>query len=142
MKIFFAFTVAAITGLAFGLSVDWFTVDGGGGTSTGGAYSLSGTIGQTDAALLTGGNYTLQGGFWSLPEAVQTPGAPPLDIARAGGSFAVISWPAPSTGWQLQKSSDLQAWTPLTIAVVVQNGSNTVTAPVTPAREFYRLLKP
>jgi hypothetical protein len=26
-------------------SIDWFTIDGGGGTSTGGVYSVSGTIG-------------------------------------------------------------------------------------------------
>ena len=27
-------------------SIDWFTMDGGGGTSTGGGYSLSATIGR------------------------------------------------------------------------------------------------
>jgi hypothetical protein len=42
----------------------WWTVDGGGGTSAGGAYSLSGTIGQPDAGLMSGGDYTLGGGFW------------------------------------------------------------------------------
>jgi hypothetical protein len=30
--------------------LDWFTIDGGGGTSTGGVYAVSGTIGQPDAA--------------------------------------------------------------------------------------------
>ncbi len=44
----------------------WNTVDGGGYTfSTGGDYSLGGTIGQPDAGVLTGGDYTLGGGFWS-----------------------------------------------------------------------------
>lgn len=43
----------------------WNTVDSGGTTfSTGGDYSLGGTIGQPDAGLLTGGDYTLAGGFW------------------------------------------------------------------------------
>lgn len=43
----------------------WNTVDSGGATfSTGGNYSLGGTIGQPDAGLLTGGDYTLAGGFW------------------------------------------------------------------------------
>ena len=28
-------------------SIDWFTIAGGGGTSTGGPYSVSGTIGQS-----------------------------------------------------------------------------------------------
>ena len=44
-------------------SIDWFTIDGGGGTSAGGNLSVSGTIGQPDVGTLTGGNYTLRGGF-------------------------------------------------------------------------------
>ena len=32
--------------------------------STGRGYSLGGTIGQPDAAVLSGGSYTLGGGFW------------------------------------------------------------------------------
>src|SRR5258705_2546512 len=49
-------------------SIDWFTIDGGGGTSTGGVYSVSGTIGQPDANAqpMTAGNFSLVGGFWSL----------------------------------------------------------------------------
>jgi hypothetical protein len=48
-----------------GYSLPWWTVDSGGGTSIGGNYSLSGTIGQPDAGALSGGNYRLEGGFWS-----------------------------------------------------------------------------
>ena len=36
-------------GFAQSYQIDWFTIDGGGGTSTGGVYSVSGTIGQPDA---------------------------------------------------------------------------------------------
>ena len=47
-------------------SIDWYKVSGGGGTSTGGTYSVSGTIGQHDAGgAMTGGNYSLTGGFWA-----------------------------------------------------------------------------
>lgn len=53
-------------------SLDWQTIDGGGGVCTAGAYTLSGTIGQPDAGLLTGGNFTLAGGFWAGP-AVRPP---------------------------------------------------------------------
>jgi uncharacterized membrane protein len=45
-----------------------WTVDGGGGTGTGGSYTLSGTIGQPDAGVLSGGTYTLIGGFWGFDE--------------------------------------------------------------------------
>ncbi len=45
--------------------LSWWTVDGGGGTVSGGGYTLMGTAGQPDAASpLSGGGYTLTGGFW------------------------------------------------------------------------------
>jgi hypothetical protein len=48
-----------------GYDLSWSTVDGGGATwSEGGGYSLGGTIGQPDAGVLSGGDYTLAGGFW------------------------------------------------------------------------------
>lgn len=58
-----------------------FTVDGGGGTSTGGTYALSGTVGQPDAGTLTGGSYVLAGGFWfggTAISSVQPPAAPAI----------------------------------------------------------------
>jgi hypothetical protein len=45
-------------------SIDWYVIRGGGGTSTGGGYELSGTIGQPDAGSLAGGGYDMNGGFW------------------------------------------------------------------------------
>ena len=53
---------AAASVSAQSYNIDWFTIDGGGGTSSGGAYSLSGTIGQPDAGAMSGGAYTLIGG--------------------------------------------------------------------------------
>jgi len=44
--------------------ISWYTIDGGGGRSSGDSYSLIGTIGQPDAAYSAGGNYELLGGFW------------------------------------------------------------------------------
>ena len=86
-------------------SIEWHKIAGGGGTSTGGVYSVSGTIGQPDAGAMTGGNYSLTGGFWSLI-AVQTPGAPLLTITPAGPNV-IISWPSPSSGFGLQENPDL-----------------------------------
>ena len=45
-------------------SIEWYTVDGGGGTSSGGSYQLTGTIGQPDAGYHGGGPYEVLGGFW------------------------------------------------------------------------------
>ena len=42
----------------------WHTIDGGGGTSTGGDYAMTGTIGQPDASYSQGGDYEVLGGFW------------------------------------------------------------------------------
>jgi hypothetical protein len=87
-------------------SIDWFTMDGGGGTSTGGVYSVSGTIGQPDAGTaMSGGSYSLTGGFWAL-HAVQTPGAPLLSIFRTTTNTVVVFWPSPSTGWNLQQNTN------------------------------------
>lgn len=44
--------------------IPWYTIDGGGGQSSGGQYVLTGTIGQPDAAWSRAGNYELLGGFW------------------------------------------------------------------------------
>ena len=44
--------------------ISWSTIDGGGGRSSGGTYTLTGTIGQADAGGMSGGDYELQGGFW------------------------------------------------------------------------------
>jgi hypothetical protein len=76
-----AFVRAAFTGAALVLLVtpsvafapaqgifdlSWNTIDGGGHTfSTGGGFSLGGTMGQADAGpALTGGSFAVTGGFW------------------------------------------------------------------------------
>ncbi len=49
-----------------------YTIGSGGGTSTGGGYSLSGTVGQSSASTSSavGGGYSLNGGFWPQVYAV------------------------------------------------------------------------
>ena len=118
-------------------SLDWFTIDGGGGTSTGGSYSLSGTIGQPDAGTMTGGNYSLTGGFWSI-EAVNAPGLPRLLITPAGNNVT-ISWTPSSPGFVLQGNGGLTAasW-----ADAPSGSTNPISVPASAAARFYRLRKP
>ncbi len=59
----------------------WFTFDGGGGRSSGGNLELAGTAGQPDAGVLTGGSFSLSGGFWVRPAAVEA--APDLMITQS-----------------------------------------------------------
>jgi hypothetical protein len=87
-------------------SIDWYKVAGGGGTSTGGVYSISGTIGQPDASgAMTGGNYSITGGFWALVNVVQTPGAPTLYVSHSGNTVTVY-WQNVS-GWNLVQNANL-----------------------------------
>lgn len=59
------FVLLGLVSSAFGqFRMDWYTIEGGGGTSTGGGYTLVGTIGQPDSAYSSGGNHELLGGFW------------------------------------------------------------------------------
>ena len=45
--------------------ISWYTIDSGGGQSSGGDYVLVGTVGQPDASVSSGGDYALNGGYWA-----------------------------------------------------------------------------
>ena len=124
-------------------SIDWHKVAGGGGTTTNAQFSLSGTIGQPDAGALSGANYSLTGGFWSLVSAVQTPGAPLLLLSRTATNTVVISWPFPAAGFGLEENSSLGTtnWTSVTNAVQNNGLSQWVTVPVNSGHEWFRLKK-
>ena len=117
-------------------SIDWYTIAGGGGTSTGGVYSVTGTIGQPDAGgPMSGGQYSVTGGFWAL-YVVQTPGAPLLSITYEGNQ-AIVSWPPAVTGWTLQTNHDLATGTWGNYAGTVSN--NRVTNAPPTGNLFFRL---
>ena len=124
-------------------SIDWYKIVGGGGTSTNGQYSLSGTIGQPDASgAMSGGNYSLTGGFWSMISVVQTPGAPALYVSHSGNTVTVY-WQNIS-GWSLQQNNNLAntggwsasgGWT-------TSNGTNSLIVANPLGNLFYRLAHP
>jgi len=130
-------TRSVVTAQNYG--IDWFSIDGGGGTSTGGVYAVSGTIGQPDAGVLSGGNYAIEGGFWGIIVAVQTPGAPTLAIVRAGIGQVTISWSPATQGFVLQESASLS---PANWTDSPSGAANPITAPAGPGNKFYRLIKP
>ena len=138
-----AFLFATVTALllpagvlAQNYNIDWYKIAGGSGTSTGGVYSLSGTIGQPDASSqLTGGDYSLTGGFWAI-YAIQTPGAPLLTI-RGAGNRVIVSWPASVTGWTLQTNVNLA--TPTWGNYLGATVNNSVTNSPPPMDLFFRL---
>jgi hypothetical protein len=92
--------VLAQTGGVYDLS--WSKIAGGGGTSSGGIFSLGGSIGQPDAGRMEGGAYVLNGGFWiEEQEPVTPPGAfekgMPANGATGISTSPTLSWGS-STG--------------------------------------------
>ncbi|HET6446917.1 MAG TPA: hypothetical protein VFI27_20315 [candidate division Zixibacteria bacterium] len=74
-----ALVIASILVAAFTVSqsydIEWWSVDGGGGTSSGDGFELSGTIGQPDVGQeMNGGSFSVSGGYWntSLTDAPQS----------------------------------------------------------------------
>ena len=122
-------------------SINWYTLDGGGGISTGGVFSASGTIGQPDATPtpMTNGQFSVVGGFWALPIAIQTTNSPWLTITMIGPGSAQISWTPNTPGYVLQYT---ESFTPTNWVNAPSGSSNPVTVPATVPTRFYRLLKP
>lgn len=84
-----------------GYTIDWFSVDGGGGAVSGGAYTLNGAIGQPEAGILSGGVYSLAGGFWndsivSTPTPTNTPTSTPTQTATNTSTPTNTSTATPS----------------------------------------------
>ena len=127
-------------------SIDWFKVAGGGGTSAGGAYQVSGTIGQHDAGgSMTGGNFSLTGGFWSVITVVQTPGAPRLRITfNSQLPTVTVSWPSSATDFVLQQNSDLNTANWINTGWLVTTNGATMSVTISPpaGNLFFRLNSP
>ncbi len=142
MKLFYLTLglLVPILGSAQNYSIDWSTIDGGAGSSTGGVYSVSGTIGQPDAGgPLTNGQYSVTGGFWAWPVAVQSVSAPTLVIVPSASDTATISWTPATPGFVLQETLSLA---PTNWVNSVSGATNPVTVPAMSAAKFYRLRQP
>jgi hypothetical protein len=124
-------------------AIDWWTIAGGGGASTGGVFTATGTIGQPTAAIASGGQFAVVSGFWSIIAAVQTPGVPLLTITRTMTNTVVVSWPSTASAFTLQTNTSLatpnwgsMATTPL------DNGTNKfIIVSPTAGNRFFRLSK-
>ena len=91
---------------------------------------------------MTGGNYSLTGGFWALYSVVQTPGAPTLYITRPGNTVTVY-WQAVS-GWSLQQNANLalaNGWS-ASGGVTTANGTNYLNLTSPTGNLFFRLSNP
>jgi hypothetical protein len=144
--LFSLLTCALASAASAQYSIDWFSVDGGGGISSGGEYVLSGTIGQPDAATLSGGEFTLSAGFWGVVAAIQTPEAPHLTIVANAANTIAVSWPGPAPGWVLQVATGLSStpvlWSNLPGPYQAADSRLLYVEPVSQGNRYFRLYKP
>ena len=136
--------LAAFVAGAQQYSIDWYKVSCGGGTSTSGTYQVAGTIGQPDASgAMSGGNYSVTGGFWSLIQVVRTPGAPTLYVSHSGNTVTVY-WQDVS-GWNLHQNVNLTtpvaSWA-ASSSPTLTNGTNYWSVIKPTGNLFFRLSNP
>ncbi|NLH75050.1 MAG: hypothetical protein GX456_18540 [Verrucomicrobia bacterium] len=129
-------------------SLHWWTGQGTAGTSTGGLYRVTGTVGQPNATpYLSRGRFTIIGGFWSWVTALQTQGAPYLKVTFTATNSVVVSWPmADGSGWVLQAANTLSApsipWHTIPPPYQTNGEHLQYIEPVPYGTKFYRLSKP
>jgi hypothetical protein len=143
MKLLFsALMLSVVIATAQPFSIDWLTIDGGGGTSSGGAFTLTGTIGQPDASALSGGDFSLEGGFWAGATVVQTPGSPFLYVSNSV-TGVVVYWERPATGFILDETTTLapSSWSP-TLSPYQTNATHIFISAPPSGHKFYRLRHP
>lgn len=117
------------------------TLDGGGGGSAGGAWSVTGTIGQPDASTqnAAGSAWIVAGGFW--PTVIHGAGGPLLAIVPFDATSVTIIWTAGAMGYKLQYSTDMAIWTDYP-GLTIDGAASIVWPLQNGPRYFFRLWKP
>src|SRR5262249_13592946 len=98
----------AVAQSADGYSLDRSTIVPG-GTGTGGDFSLTSTVGQPAADVLSTGDFTLTAGFLAIMFEGQSPAEPPrlnIELDPANGTLTV-SWPLAASDYVLEQASAL-----------------------------------
>lgn len=151
-----------LTASAQNYSMNWFTIDGGGGACSNGNFSLQGTIGQCDAARKTSYIPTLQGesgeanlsaleddyedfslfgGFW--PGVLAPIFTPTLSIRHEGLTSVIVSWPVSPAPYILKATTNLDAprdgWTEVVGETVIVGENNEMTLRATGPLRLFRL---
>ena len=130
---------AAVANAGAQYTIDWFTMDGGGGSGTAGSFAMGGTLGQIDATSGSAGSVVFLGGYWSaIAEEL-----PLLRIFRFERNI-ILTWPDPSPGFFLEGTPDLVVpnWNKVPIdPVVVEDEKQVIWGPPV-GNYFFRLHRP
>ena len=105
--VFYSMTAVALAQTGGPYNLSWHNI-GPGGSASGGSYGLLGSIGQPDAATMSGGSYSLTGGF--------LPGGPTCALAgdlNGDGQVTVLdiqiiagAWPQTTTSFPYDQNGD------------------------------------
>ncbi len=72
--------IAAASAGGGALSIEWSSIDAGGGVSSGGGFVLAGSLGQHDAGPMSASGFEVAGGFWPGAAPTSTPAPCPGDL--------------------------------------------------------------
>ncbi len=117
--------LVATAAAAQSYALDSQMVGSGGGTSTGGVYSVNASVGQPVAGSMSGGPYTIDAGFWSVigpaptaaGERVINGSFENLSNSFIADVYGLMSLPAGSTA--------IPGWTTLTAELAWVSNTNT-----------------
>jgi hypothetical protein len=93
--LFAALVFVTLVSAQGGFDLSWYTVDGGGARSSGGSYSLEGSVGQPDAGVQSAGASSLAGGFWA-GDAAATPTPTGTRTPTPTGTLTPTTTPTPT----------------------------------------------
>ncbi len=132
---------APSTARAQAYTVDWSSLDAGGGFSAGGGFAITSTVGQPDMGAASNDAFSINGGFWSI--FVPPPFRPPfLSVTRQGASIRV-SWPRASAGFTLDQSSAVTgSWSQVALPYITNATEISVLIASPGSNRFYRLRRP
>ena len=121
-------------------AIDWYTIDSGGGISADALFQLSGTIGQSDTSVVSGGQFSVSGGYW--PGAVvPAPCDCELEFRRIGLDL-IITWPECCVNCRLfstDKLGEEAVW----VEISLPPGAHSYATPVVDLpQQFYQLVCP
>lgn len=112
--------------------------------SSGGGFSLVGSVSQPAVGRSTTGSFSMESGSIGIIAVVPTPGGPKLTLTLSTTNTVILRWPHPSTGFQLQQAPVIptDAWSPVAIAPVQAGSEWQVILTPPDGNRFYRLKSP
>jgi hypothetical protein len=107
-------------------NINLFAIGAGGGTSSGGDFTLNSTIGEADAGTMSGGSFSLTGGFWGAnPIPVSSPTV--IEVRLVGPGVYLHFNGIPGRTYEIERASSVTGpWrqnnTPLAVIIMPSAG--------------------